>query len=443
MDLINGYSPKALKKYDNNYDLYNKKSDNAFPGKKMFNSTCFLKNPKKYNNINLNENFLNFDHFKDIMDNSTLLNNQNLKEGSNQKSKEESKEESEEESEEESNKKKLKKIVLGQLANSLQQGMIETENDNNGNCDNIEEEMKKYKEEIKKYKEENSKYKEENSKYKKYINESQYSQYNIEYNPVMMTLYEHENEAIKKGGHLISIHNTFELNEIKKYWDKNCWIGAKRVYSYNSDDKGTDKNTWKWMDNSEWNYHNFSSKSPNNYKNRQNGIKLQDDGTWNDWTETHKLGGIYKIPKKAVNNQLNNCNKKINIIDNNIKKNDKISLNNKYRMQKIINNNLSQIYSNIDNIEKFSNFENFTGVNELVKYNEDLTNKQKNQQDKIRLIKEKELSLEKTNALFISSKDRNNFKKKIIYTLIAVIFFLFILSISTYIYFIRDFKINN
>ncbi len=430
MDLINGYSPKVLKYFDNNYDLNNKKSDNAFPGKKMFNSVCYLKNPKKYNNINLNENFLNFDHFKAIVDDSALSNN----------------EESKNKSEEESKEKSSKKNTLGQLADIFKQGMIETENENNsGDCDKIEEEIKKYKKEIKKYKEENSKYKEQSDKYKKYMNNSQNNQYNIEYNPNMMTLHEHENEAIKRGGHLISIHNTFDLNQIKKYWDKNCWIGAVRISANNPRGKG--KDTWKWMDGSEWNYENFDSKEPNSV--REEGIHIRRNGKWNDGLTQWKLPGIYKIPKKAVNNQLNNCKKKIDIIDDKKKLNEKISLNNMGRMEQIIYNNTSQLNSNIDNMDNFSNFENsniienFSGVDELVKYNEDLTEKQKVQEDKIKLIKEKELSLEKTNALFKSSFDRNNFKKKIISTLIAVIFLLFILSISTYVYLIRDFKINN
>ena len=140
----------------------------------------------------------------------------------------------------------------------------------------------------------------------------------------------------------------------------------------------------------------------------------------------------------------------MDIIDDKKKLNEKISLNNMRRMEQIRYDNTSQLNSNMDNMDNFSNFENsniienFTsGIEDLVKYNEAATDKQKVQEDKINLIKEKELSLEKTNALFKSSNDRNNFKKKIISTLVAVIFLLFILSISTYVYLIRDFKINN
>lgn len=98
-----------------------------------------------------------------------------------------------------------------------------------------------------------------------------------------------------------------------------------------------------------------------------------------------------------------------------------------------------------DNNQMNANFESFTNqskIDDLIQYNKELSEKQKVQKDKINLIKEKELSLEKTNELLKTSSDRNNFKKKVIYTLIALIFFLFILSLSTYIYFVRDFKVN-
>lgn len=131
------------------------------------------------------------------------------------------------------------------------------------------------------------------------------------------------------------------------------------------------------------------------------------------------------------------------------------TLQNKYDTEiklKEINNNFMEnslkkfrkkIYD--DNNQMNANFENFTNqskIDDLIQYNKELSEKQKVQKDKINLIKEKELSLEKTNELLKTSSDRNNFKKKVIYTLIALIFFLFILSLSTYIYFVRDFKVN-
>jgi lipopolysaccharide export LptBFGC system permease protein LptF len=79
-------------------------------------------------------------------------------------------------------------------------------------------------------------------------------------------------------------------------------------------------------------------------------------------------------------------------------------------------------------------------IDSIIKYNQELTEKQKVQKDKIELIKDKEANLIKVNSLLKSSNDRNNFKRKIIYTLVAFILLLFVLCLSTYIYFVRDFK---
>ena len=98
---------------------------------------------------------------------------------------------------------------------------------------------------------------------------------------------------------------------------------------------------------------------------------------------------------------------------------------------------------NTDTNSTFETFNNNSdGINELIEYNKELSKKQEVQKDKIELIREKEINLQKVNALLKTSNDRNSFKKKIILTLIALIFLLFVLSLSTYIYFVRDFKIE-
>lgn len=155
----------------------------------------------------------------------------------------------------------------------------------------------------------------------------------------------------------------------------------------------------------------------------------------NHYIPNKTFWGSVKYTPLKENNFLRN---KIN--NNNILIKSKI--NNEF-----MNNSLNILKKNIydDNNQMNSNFENFTNhnkIDELIQYNKNLTEKQKLQKDKINLIKEKELSLEKTSELLKTSTDRNNFKKKVIYTLIALIFFLFILSLSTYIYFIRDFKVK-
>ena len=116
----------------------------------------------------------------------------------------------------------------------------------------------------------------------------------------------------------------------------------------------------------------------------------------------------------------------------------RINKNNLKIFKKNIYDDNNQMNAN-NNLETFSNS---SSIDELLKYNEELTEKQKVQKDKIELIKQKEENLNKVNASLKSGNDRNGFKRKIIYTLIALIFFLFILSLSTYIYFVRDFKIE-
>ena len=137
--------------------------------------------------------------------------------------------------------------------------------------------------------------------------------------------------------------------------------------------------------------------------------------------------------------ECDDLDKKYNLIKDNDKMN-KISrehnIKSMYKFEKKIYDDNNQMNSNFEHFDNANNFE------DLIKYNQELTEKQELQKDKINLIKEKELSLEKTSELLKTSTNRNNFKKKVIYTLVALIFFLFILSLSTYIYFVRDFKIQ-
>ena len=88
-----------------------------------------------------------------------------------------------------------------------------------------------------------------------------------------------------------------------------------------------------------------------------------------------------------------------------------------------------------------SNKENFSSnIDSIIQYNIDLTEKHNEQKNKIELIKEKEINLNKVNSSLKSSNERNSFKRKLIYTLFAGILLVFVLSLSTYIYLVRDFK---
>jgi hypothetical protein len=67
-----------------------------------------------------------------------------------------------------------------------------------------------------------------------------------------------------------------------------------------------------------------------------------------------------------------------------------------------------------------------------------ITPKRKNQKKKIITHKEK-LLLTRSRMLQIS-QDRNSYKKKIIYSLIALIFFIFIITLVIYVYYTRKMK---
>mgnify|MGYP001345642982 CR=1 FL=1 len=69
MDSLNANYPNSIKYIDNSFDS-SSKLDSAFPGKIIFKSECYIKDPKNYNNINKinKENIQNesFSNFKDM-----------------------------------------------------------------------------------------------------------------------------------------------------------------------------------------------------------------------------------------------------------------------------------------------------------------------------------------------------------------------------------------
>lgn len=132
------------------------------------------------------------------------------------------------------------------------------------------------------------------------------------YNGTYMTWDQHENEAKKQGGNLASITSAEENNYIRDKFlkksptDWGFWIGAIRI---GNNSYGRDANTWKWSDNSKWNYENFLKnwhEPNNNRENRAHMWKLRVYGSWNDLPGNNRMPGVYKIPDK---------NKKININD--------------------------------------------------------------------------------------------------------------------------------
>ena len=97
-----------------------------------------------------------------------------------------------------------------------------------------------------------------------------------------------------------------------------------------------------------------------------------------------------------------------------------------------INNYFNQIKSNVE-MQSVS-------LAELSNKNTQLMEKQKIQIDQLKEIEDKEKLLLTRSRMLQISQDRNSYKKKIIYSLIAVIFAVFILTIVMYVLFSR--KIN-
>lgn len=129
------------------------------------------------------------------------------------------------------------------------------------------------------------------------------------YNGNEMNWYQHENEAKRRGGHIVCIRSAAENNYIRdKFLNKTesgwgLWIGAIRIGS-NSTGRGAD--TWRWVDYSGWGYENFlrNHYEPNNYReNRAHMWKHNVYGSWNDLPGGYRLPSVYKIPnkKKTIN----------------------------------------------------------------------------------------------------------------------------------------------
>jgi hypothetical protein len=76
-------------------------------------------------------------------------------------------------------------------------------------------------------------------------------------------------------------------------------------------------------------------------------------------------------------------------------------------------------------------------IGEISTKNEQLLQKQKIQLNQLQEIQDKEKLLLTRSRMLQISQDRNSYKKKVIYSLIAVIFAIFILSLVMYVLFTR------
>lgn len=76
-------------------------------------------------------------------------------------------------------------------------------------------------------------------------------------------------------------------------------------------------------------------------------------------------------------------------------------------------------------------------LQELESKNKDLVHKQKIQLNQMKEIEDKEKLLLTRSRMLQISQDRNSYKKKIIYSLIAAIFVIFIFTLVMYVFYVR------
>jgi hypothetical protein len=81
-------------------------------------------------------------------------------------------------------------------------------------------------------------------------------------------------------------------------------------------------------------------------------------------------------------------------------------------------------------------------LNNINLKNQDILAKQQIQIDQLKEIEDKEKLLLTRSRMLQISQDRNSYKKKIIYSLLAVIFFIFILILATYVLYSRKISVS-
>jgi hypothetical protein len=78
-----------------------------------------------------------------------------------------------------------------------------------------------------------------------------------------------------------------------------------------------------------------------------------------------------------------------------------------------------------------------SALSDIDSKNSAIRNKQQRQLEQLREIEDKEKLILTRSRMLQISQDRNSYKKKVIYSLIALILFIFIGTIMTYVLFIR------
>jgi len=92
--------------------------------------------------------------------------------------------------------------------------------------------------------------------------------------------------------------------------------------------------------------------------------------------------------------------------------------------------------------EEEGNLFNDDASDDITQKNNDLLEKQNIEMNQLKEIQEKEKLLLTRSRMLQIAQDRNSYKKKIIYTLIALIFLIFIFTLALYVYFTRKVSMN-
>jgi predicted PurR-regulated permease PerM len=101
----------------------------------------------------------------------------------------------------------------------------------------------------------------------------------------------------------------------------------------------------------------------------------------------------------------------------------------------------SQVSSFLTTIQSNIDAQN-AALNELENKNTELYQKYQIQLNQVKEIEDKEKLLLTRSRMLQIAQDRNSYKKKIIYTLVAFIFALFIFTLVVYVYFLKKNKRN-
>ena len=97
------------------------------------------------------------------------------------------------------------------------------------------------------------------------------------------------------------------------------------------------------------------------------------------------------------------------------------------------NNILQDAYATIQNNVQLQN----ASLQQLETKNQDLVKKQEIQLNQMKEIEDKEKLLLTRSRMLQIAQDRNSYKKKIIYSLIAAIFVIFIFTLAMYVFYVR------